>query len=129
MSVAAGVTLIVVSIVLGIIGLFTLIFGIGFLILFLALILFVLGVIFLAQGDPARLPPGYYAMHSMPPQYAPAYPGYPPYPTPMMPPPAPYAQGVAPGVPSERFCPVCGTGNLRASAFCARCGRPLPPPP
>ena len=31
--------------------------------------------------------------------------------------------------PADRFCPVCGSGNQRASAFCQKCGKPLPPPP
>jgi hypothetical protein len=30
---------------------------------------------------------------------------------------------------SERFCPLCGQGNARTSAFCVKCGRPLPRPP
>lgn len=30
--------------------------------------------------------------------------------------------------PAERYCPVCGAGNTRASAFCTKCGKPLPPP-
>lgn len=27
----------------------------------------------------------------------------------------------------ERFCPTCGAKNLRTSAYCEGCGRPLPP--
>ena len=38
-------------------------------------------------------------------------------------PPAPGASVAA----SERFCPACGTGNLRSWTYCHRCGRPLPP--
>jgi hypothetical protein len=34
-----------------------------------------------------------------------------------------------PGAPADRYCPSCGQGNSRASAFCVRCGKPLPPPP
>lgn len=30
--------------------------------------------------------------------------------------------------PTERFCTSCGVGNFRSSAFCTRCGKPLPPP-
>ena len=30
---------------------------------------------------------------------------------------------------ADRYCPSCGQGNARASAFCAKCGKPLPPPP
>jgi hypothetical protein len=30
---------------------------------------------------------------------------------------------------SERFCPLCGQSNARTSAFCVKCGKPLPPPP
>jgi len=37
--------------------------------------------------------------------------------------------GTQPAALAERYCPACGAGNARVSAFCARCGRPLPPPP
>lgn len=45
-------------------------------------------------------------------------------------PPAAYPPTPAPAPPpaAERYCPSCGTGNSRASAFCAKCGKPLPPP-
>lgn len=33
-----------------------------------------------------------------------------------------------PGQPVERYCSACGAGNARASAFCWKCGKPLPPP-
>ncbi len=48
--------------------------------------------------------------------------GHPPVPSP----PAP--SGPAPDA-EKRYCPACGQENARASAFCARCGRALPPPP
>lgn len=47
-----------------------------------------------------------------------------------LPPPAPvYYQMHPPALPTERFCPMCGQSNARESAYCVRCGRPLPPPP
>lgn len=51
-------------------------------------------------------------------------------PPPPPPPPAPQAPAPSPSpaaTPSERFCPSCGAGNLKASAFCEACGKPLPP--
>lgn len=43
--------------------------------------------------------------------------------------PSPTAQrGPSPGG-TDRFCPACGQENSRASAFCVRCGKALPPPP
>lgn len=42
---------------------------------------------------------------------------------------ASYAPLAAAPLSSERYCPVCGTGNARAAAFCQKCGKPLPPPP
>lgn len=54
--------------------------------------------------------------------------------------PSPYAAGygaplapvsappVPPPPPAEKYCGMCGAGNVRAAAFCVRCGRPLPPP-
>lgn len=47
-------------------------------------------------------------------------PSFPQTPTPPVP---------VPAATAERYCPVCGQGNSRSSAFCVRCGRPLPPPP
>lgn len=46
-----------------------------------------------------------------------------PPPPPSSPPPPPQ-----PAAPDERYCPACGTGNLRSSLYCEKCGRPLPPP-
>ncbi len=43
-------------------------------------------------------------------------------PTQAQPPPPP------PAPAAEKYCPACGQGNARASAFCSRCGKPLPPP-
>ena len=31
----------------------------------------------------------------------------------------------SPPISADRFCPACGAGNSRISAFCERCGRPL----
>ena len=42
-------------------------------------------------------------------------------------PPGPVSQP-SPSPPADRYCPVCGAGNARVSAFCSRCGKPLPPP-
>jgi len=48
------------------------------------------------------------------------------------------ALGIPQGSPSPppppppeagRYCPSCGQGNAAASAFCSRCGKPLPSPP
>jgi hypothetical protein len=41
----------------------------------------------------------------------------------------PSSQPVPSTVVPERFCPSCGQANARASAFCVKCGRALPPPP
>lgn len=46
----------------------------------------------------------------------------------LAPPPPPPAQAV-PAQVAERYCPSCGAGNARASAFCESCGKPLPPRP
>ncbi len=47
-------------------------------------------------------------------------------PSPLLaPPPEPSA---TPSPTGERFCPWCGTASARSSAFCNRCGRPLPHP-
>jgi hypothetical protein len=35
----------------------------------------------------------------------------------------------APPEGAERYCPVCGGGNLRSDSFCQQCGKPLPAPP
>ena len=42
---------------------------------------------------------------------------------------SPPGQPVPSTTVSERFCPSCGQTNARASAFCVKCGRALPPPP
>ena len=36
---------------------------------------------------------------------------------------------LAPPSGAERYCPVCGGGNLRSDSFCQQCGKPLPAPP
>lgn len=130
MSVVGGVSLIAVAVVLGVVGVFTLFLGIGFLILLLALILFIVGLVLIAQGDPQHYPPpGYYGHSAVMPAYPPAFHGYPGYPPPA-PPSVPYPAPAITAVPAaERYCPSCGAGNLRVSAFCHKCGKPLPPPP
>lgn len=132
MSVVGGVSLIAVAVVLGVVGVFTLFLGIGFLILLLALILFIVGLVLIAQGDPQHYPPpGSYGHAAVMPAYPQMYHGYPGYPLPSPPPPpVSYpAPAAAAAPPAERYCPSCGAGNLRVSAFCHKCGRPLPPPP
>jgi len=58
--------------------------------------------------------------------------------TPPSPPPPPPTQAVpaqavpaqaVPAQAAERYCPSCGSGNARASAFCESCGKPLPAHP
>jgi hypothetical protein len=43
------------------------------------------------------------------------------------------SKGASPPPPppqaAERYCPSCGAGHARGSAFCDRCGNPLPPSP
>lgn len=50
---------------------------------------------------------------------------YPQAPQPSYAPPPPPPPPTAP----DRFCESCGGRNARDSAFCDRCGKPLPPPP
>ncbi len=126
----AGIIRIVFGVLFLLAGIFFLLTIFGFL---LGLILLILGIILVASGASARgdneritrqqeqtnlllqqqiaLSAAQANRAAYPPQYAPI----------PAPPPAPSA--------GERFCPVCGQGNLRASAFCAKCGKPLPPPP
>lgn len=126
MAVGAGIALILLSVLFGIIGFFTII---GWIILWpLAFIMFIVGIVLIAKGDshPAPVvvynqPPPYY--QQAPPYAAQQY-GTPTqsYPAYQQPPPAP------PGPPADRYCPSCGSPNSRASVFCERCGKPLPPP-
>ena len=125
----AGIIRIVFGVLFLLAGIFFLLTIFGFL---LGLILLILGIILVASGASARgdneritrqqeqtnlllqqqiaLWAAQANRAAYPPQYAPI----------PAPPPAPSA--------GEWFRPVCGQGNLRASAFCAKCGKPLPPP-
>jgi hypothetical protein len=155
MSESTGIALIVLSVVLGIVGLFTLFLGIGLILLPIAFVLFIVGIVLAVSPGPAQMPylypyPPY--GHSYPPMYPPPFPppyyppGYgPPY-GPVPPAAQPYAPPAPPSPPpppsgpthsigsflhlshSERYCPACGSGNLRISAYCHRCGKLLPPP-
>jgi len=48
-------------------------------------------------------------------------------PVPAVTPPASVVETPPAAPVSERYCPACGARNLRASAFCESCGKPLPP--
>ena len=147
MAVAVGVALVVLAIVLAFFGFITLIFGIGILLLIVALVVFILGIVEIAKGDPPSpsvwgypggTPYGHpWYPHPYPNTFAPAYGTPPPGPYGTYPPSAylapvatvPAAAPPPPPVPGERYCAACGAANLRASAFCHKCGKPLPPPP
>lgn len=140
----AGVARIVIGVLLLIFGilLFFTILGI-----ILGLILIIIGIVLIASGASARgdaermerqqqqtnlLLQQQMQMNAMQMnrQAVPnQYPGGPPYATAPTPYSAP-APGSAPvsTIPIERYCPSCGAGNARASAFCQKCGKPLPPP-
>lgn len=121
----AGLGLILGSVVLAIVGFVTLFILIGFFLLLIALVLFITGIVLLVSGHP-RPADGVY----FPPP--PPFPG--PYSSAYALPPALQAQTshvtgpFAQPSPAERFCPACGSGNLRISAYCHRCGKVLPPP-
>lgn len=118
--------------------------GIGYLLLLIGVILIILGAVLRPVDYQPRI------------VYAPPPPAY-PYSQPPSPQPGPtpmsgrdsqvwqalgYRMGPAstqpippPPVPppptqaAERYCPSCGGGNARSSAFCESCGKPLPARP
>jgi uncharacterized membrane protein len=78
---------------------------IGFILLWIALIL---------------LAVAFFRLRTEPTQYVPGKP------TVIVQAPSPSAGSQAP--PSaERYCPSCGTGNMWAASYCQKCGKPLPP--
>jgi len=81
-------------------------------------------------GAQAGRPPYPAYGYGQPPAPAAGYYPPPPPPQPAYLPPAaqPLQMGTPSGLVSERFCPTCGRGNARTSAFCQGCGKPLPPP-
>jgi hypothetical protein len=110
MAVGTGVTLLVASAVIGILG--VALFSTAFAFLFGAFILLVAGVVIIAIGDRNETPGEHFHMGRPFHHYRPP------------PPPPPHAQGVL-----DRYCPECGSGNQRISHFCHACGQALPPPP
>ena len=87
--------------------------GAGFGAGLLGFVLLLIGLFLIIFTETERVP-----VHFVLPQVPVAY--YPTPPTHPLPPPS----GANPG--SERYCPACGAGNLRAAGFCQRCGKPLP---
>jgi hypothetical protein len=92
--------------------------GVGALVALLGVVLFIVGIVMMvAPGEPTAT-----AMRNVVYFHPPPHPPPPPGAVPGYAPPT----GIVPAIAVERYCPACGAGNLRASAFCHRCGRPLP---
>ena len=123
MTEETGIALIVGAVLLGVIGVLTLFILIGFLFLLIAFVMFIVGVVLVATGTASHAV-GYWG----PPPPAQPYPSA--YaPSPQVAPAHWYQSGPFAHLShSERYCPACGSGNLRISAYCHRCGRVLPPP-
>ena len=131
----AGVIRIVFGVILLLLGLVFLVTIIGFIV---GLFFIIIGIVLIASGASARgdsermqrqqeqtnlLLQQQMQLTAMQVNRAPSQPPYAP--------PSPYAQPQPPtppqGVQADRYCPSCGQGNARASAFCAKCGvRPFP---
>jgi hypothetical protein len=110
-------------------------FGFGIFLAIIGFILLVLGAV-LSPPRPVTPPTPQVIYVQQPPSYSQPGPVSQPYAgasQPAPPPPPPPTWAPAPPPPptpaAERFCTSCGAGNLRASAFCQKCGKPLPPPP
>lgn len=89
---------------------------------------FILGLIGGALGIAHKPAPDVVVVSPYPTYYQQAPPLVPPPPLYNPPPPQPtYVSAPSPTQPAERYCPACGAGNARASAFCSKCGKPLPP--
>jgi len=133
----AGVIRIVFGVILLLLGLVFLVTIIGFIV---GLFFIIIGIVLIASGASARgdsesmrrqqeqtnlLLQQQMQLTAMQVNRAPSQPPYAsPYPYAPPQPPTPSQT-----VQAERYCPSCGQGNARASAFCAKCGKPLPPPP
>ena len=137
---AGGIALFISGLVLFLIGVFSAAYcfgptygctsypyaGVGALIALFGFVLFIVGVILVVvRGEPHIAAP-HPAIYFHPPPHPPPPPGAVPgyaMPGSAYAPPA----AIVPAITVERYCPSCGAGNLRASAFCHRCGKPLPP--
>lgn len=141
-----GIAFVLVALFLVLLAIFALPSSIGLWALLAALVLFVLGIYRLTRASvhhghrpvlyaPPR--PPVYASQSAPPVTPPyAVPVYsqvqyvPPHSVPPSPPAGmPAATGYSPPPPpplTDKFCPTCGAGNRRESAFCHKCGQALP---
>lgn len=110
------------------------IFYVSILLIVVGLILIILGAALSEPREtPAPAPQVVYVQQS-PSPYAPPPQAYmaPPPPNGWPPPPTSVPPASIPPQSSspaaDRYCPSCGGGNARASAFCESCGKPLPPP-
>lgn len=113
--------------------------GIGWASILVGLLLLVVGVVLaLIPGAASAPTPPTVVYGQQPNPYAQAAPMYvqrppqygQPYPM-VVPPPPGYGAPLSPPPvrASERFCPACGTGNMRSAGFCVGCGKALPPFP
>ena len=90
---------------------------------------FILGLIGGALGIAHKTTPDVVVVNPYPPYYQQAPPLVPASPVYAQSPPGAVPSPIPPLTqPAERYCPACGAGNSRASTFCGKCGKSLPPP-
>ncbi|MGI0132634.1 MAG: hypothetical protein ACREDK_06035 [Thermoplasmata archaeon] len=92
--------------------------GIGALSILIGIVLLIVGIVLAVMHG--SMAPAVPVVYTAPQPFLPAVPAV-MTPVPSAPSPA--------GSAAERYCASCGSGNTRVSAFCQKCGKPLPPPP